>query len=60
MLYNCRFCGQEFLGHPGGRCPDCGASDEEFSEGYLRSVPDSAERPPPSEYDTHDGGTTTT
>lgn len=60
MLYNCRFCDQEFLGHPGERCPDCGASDDEFSRGYLRSFPDPAEAAPERDFDTRDNGSAPT
>ena len=39
MLYECRFCEQGFVGHPGESCPDCGADDAEFPEGYLKTCP---------------------
>lgn len=39
MLYECRFCTQGFIGHPGDACPDCGANDEEFPSGYLHAHP---------------------
>ncbi|SEP24163.1 hypothetical protein SAMN04487948_12567 [Halogranum amylolyticum] len=43
MLYECRFCEQGFVGNPGESCPDCGADDEEFPEGYLRARPNTPE-----------------
>lgn len=39
MLYECRFCTQGFIGHPGDACPDCGANDDEFPNGYLHAHP---------------------
>ncbi|EJN57119.1 hypothetical protein [Halogranum rubrum] len=60
MLYECRFCEQGFVGHPGESCPDCGADDEEFPNGYLRTTPTTPEmayrREPGSP---HSGGTST-
>jgi hypothetical protein len=43
MLYECRFCEQGFVGNPGETCPDCGANDEEFPQGYLRTRPTTPE-----------------
>jgi hypothetical protein len=60
MLYECRYCEQGFVGNPGESCPDCGANDEEFPEGYLRTTPQTPQMAYERDVSSRDPGGTST